>query len=515
MAAVAALGAAVMLVNAHYAVAAPQDTTAKQDAPAKKQKAVKDNAEYDIYNDVIKDANPQAPNYAKLLTDLDTWTQKYPNTDYKDERTAYYVQGFGGVGPACPAAIKATEACPEKALDTVKDLIAGDVPGLKEKLTSAPLILPTLVLAVVSAQQAVNLTPPTTPPPSPDQLDTGSKVSHLLLDYAKEWFVTANKAPGLTDDQWAAGLKQMQDTANGALLQIALYPGLSILKPNPRDPPTCAKAEVAFVKTLQDHPDSGQVALQLAGALFCQRSVSADKLQQAVYEYARALAAPQGTVWGLDATSQKSFDTFLKNTYTALHGSDEGLAGLRDMAKNSPMPPAGFHIKTGGEIALEEQAKFQKDNPQLAMWMGIEGQLSGDGGPAYFEGSLKDADVHGEGGAKALKGKVVGMLLKVGEKPAKPATCNPNELLVAINLPNQTGEAAKVKLHLENWAIKGKVENGADVQWDGVPSGFTKDPFLLTMDVADKTKLDVAISACPPPPPPKKSVAPVTKKGGQ
>src|ERR1035438_10665370 len=94
MAAVAVLGAAVMLVNAHYAVAAPQDATAKQDAPAKKQKQVKDNGEYDIYNDVIKDANPQGPNYKKLLTDLDAWTQKYANTDYKDERDAYYVQGY-------------------------------------------------------------------------------------------------------------------------------------------------------------------------------------------------------------------------------------------------------------------------------------------------------------------------------------------------------------------------------------------------------------------------------------
>ncbi|MGA3016278.1 MAG: hypothetical protein ABSF62_04095 [Bryobacteraceae bacterium] len=495
MAAVAVLGAAVMLVNGHYAVAAPQDPTAKQDAPAKKQKQVKDNGEYDIYNDVIKDANPTAPNYKKLLTDLDTWTQKYPNTDYKDERNAYYVQGYAGAGQ------------PGKALDAVKGLIDGDVPGVKAKLTSGPLILPTLVLAVVSAQQIAS-----TGSPTPDQLAIGDKVSHVLLDYAKEWFVAANKSPGLTDDQWAQGLKQMQDTANGALLQIALYPGLSILKPNPKDGPTCAKAEPAFIKALQDRPDSGQIALQVANTFFCQRAGSPDKLQQAVFEYARAVVEPQGPPFGLDAANQKTFDDFLTRTYTSLHGSKDGLVELKEMAKNSPLPPAGFKIKTAGEIALEEQAKFQKDNPQLAMWMGIEGQLSGDGGPAYFEGTLKDADVHGDG-AKALKGKVVGMLLKPPDKPAKPTACNPNELLVAINLPNQTGDVAKVKLHLENWALKGKVENGTDVQWDGVPSAFTKEPFLLTMDVADKTKLDVATTACPPPPA-KKSAAPAAKKKG-
>src|ERR1035438_5059580 len=204
MAAVAVLGAAVMLVNAHYAVAAPQDATAKQDAPAKKQKQVKDNGEYDIYNDVIKDANPTAPNYKKLLTDLDTWMQKYPNTDYKDERDAYYVQGYAGAGQ------------PGKALDAVKGLIAGDVPGIKEKLTSGPIILPTLFLAVVSAAQVAS-----TGSPTPDQLDTGAKVAQVLLDYAKEWFAPDNKLVTMTDEQRIQGLKTIQDTANGALLQIA------------------------------------------------------------------------------------------------------------------------------------------------------------------------------------------------------------------------------------------------------------------------------------------------------
>jgi hypothetical protein len=501
MAAVAVLGAAVMLVNAHYAVAAPQDAPAKQDTSAKKQKAVKDNGEYDIYNDVIKDADANAPNYKKLLPDLDTWTQKYPTTDYKDERGAYYVQGYAGTGQ------------PGKALDAVKGLIAGGVAGIKEKLGSPVLILTTLYPAVGSAAQLA-----ATGNPTPDQLDTGDKVAHLLLDYAKEWFAPDNKLVTMTDEQRAQGLKQMQDTANGALLQIALYPALSILgRPTTsKDPAVCAKAEPALIKAVQDRPDSGQIALQLANTFFCQRAVSSDKLQQAVLEYARAVVVPQGPPFGLDAGNQKTFDAFLTTTYTRLHGSDQGLAELKEMAKNSPLPPAGFKIKTAPEIQAEKDADFQKNNPQLAMWMGIENQLSGDGGQAYFDGTLKDADVHGENGAKALKGKVVGMLLKPADKPAKPTACNPNELLVAIPLPGQTGDVAKVKLHLVTGALKGKVEPGTDVQWDGVPSAFTKGPFLLTMDLDDKTKLDVATTACPPPPAPKKSaVPPAKKKGGE
>jgi len=489
------LGAAVMLMNAHFAVASAQDAP-KQDTPAKKAKAVKDQQEYDIYNDVIKDANPTGPNYKKLLTDLDTWTQKYPNTDYKDERIAYYVQGYAGGGQ------------PTKALDAVKGLIGGDLPGLKTALTSPSLILSTLYFSVASALQAASAGNPT-----PDELDTGSKVAHLLLDYSKEWFSPDNKDVVMTDANRTQGLKTMQDAANGALLQITLYPGMSILKPSPKDAPTCAKAEPAFIKALQDRPDSGQIALQLANTFFCQRAVSPDKLQQSVYEYARAVVSAQGAPWGLDATNQKAFDTFLTNTYKALHGTDEGLSDLKEQAKASPLPPAGFRIKTSSEIAMEQQAKFQKDNPQLATWMGIEGQLSGDNGQAFFDGSLKDADVHGDGGAKALKGTVIGMMTKVADKPSKPATCNPNELLVAIPLPGQTADTAKVKLHLDT-ALKGKVDNGTEVQWDGVPSVFTKDPFQLTMDILDKSKIDVAVTACPPPPAAKKSAAPAAKKKG-
>jgi hypothetical protein len=489
----AVLGAAVMLMNAHYAVASPQD------AQAKKAKAVKDTGEYDIYNDVIKDANPQAPNYKKLLTDLDTWTQKYPNTDYKDERTAYYVQGYGGTGQAA------------KALDAVSGLIGGGVAGLKSSLGSASLILPTLVLAVASVAQDAG-----TGNPTPAELETGTKVSNLLLEYAKDWFVPANMPSGLTADQWALGLKQMQDTANAAHLQIALYPGLSILgRPTAsKDPAVCAKAEPALVKAVQDWPDSGQIALQLANTLFCQRA-TAEKLQQSLYEYARAVVLAPVPPMGLDPVKQQqTFDDFLKRTYTTVHGSDEGLAELKESAKNSPLPPAGFKIKTAGERAIEQQAEFAQKNPQLAMWMGIEGQLS-EGGTAYFEGQLKDTDIKGEKGARALKGTVVDALVKTADRPAKSTNCNPNVLLVAIPLPGQTGDVAKVKLQMLNGTLKGKVEKGADVQWDGVPSAFTKEPFLLTMDLEDKTKVDVATTACPAPAPARKGAPAAKKKGGE
>jgi hypothetical protein len=90
MAAVAALGLVVMTTTAHYARA---QAAAAQAPAGKKAKAVKDTGEYDIYNEVIKDSTQ--PNAAKkFLTDLDTWTQKYAETDFKDVRMMYYVPGI-------------------------------------------------------------------------------------------------------------------------------------------------------------------------------------------------------------------------------------------------------------------------------------------------------------------------------------------------------------------------------------------------------------------------------------
>ena len=62
---------------------------ANAQAPEKK---VKDQGEYDLFNQTLKDAS----NPAQQIKDLDTWTQKYPESDYKDDRLLYYLQAYNG-----------------------------------------------------------------------------------------------------------------------------------------------------------------------------------------------------------------------------------------------------------------------------------------------------------------------------------------------------------------------------------------------------------------------------------
>jgi hypothetical protein len=60
---------------------------------------------------------------------------------------------------------------------------------------------------------------------------------------------------------------------------------------------------------------------------------------------------------------------------------------------------------------------------------------------------------------------------------------------VAIPLPDQQGNpVAEISLKLDA-ALTGKPETGGTIQWTGVPKSFTKDPFMLTMEV-EKAKLE-------------------------
>ena len=62
-----------------------------QDAAAP-QKAVKDQAEFDLFDAVKKDL--LQGNGAKAITDLDAWKQHNPDSAYKDDREVMYLQAY-------------------------------------------------------------------------------------------------------------------------------------------------------------------------------------------------------------------------------------------------------------------------------------------------------------------------------------------------------------------------------------------------------------------------------------
>jgi hypothetical protein len=422
------------------------------------EKKVKDQGEYDIYNQTLKDAT----NPAAQIKDLDTWTQKYPESDYKDDRFYYYIQAYNGSNQ------------PAKVLEIGSQLMARDLKKVFTDPKAGPQqVLTVLYLMSVNVQKL--------PTPTADQTATGEKAAHQLQEFVPTFFTAANKPAGATDAAWTEGRTTMEKVAKDTLMYLASKPGADALNryTASKDAKECVTAESAYKKALEQYPESAQFAYQLGRALRCQQTSGPEKVPQALYEFARA-ASIDPTLGG--TMDPKALNTYLESAYNTFHGSLEGLDQLKAAAKASPLPPADLKIKTASAIAAEKQAEFEQSNPQLALWMRIKGALADTNGTTYFENELKDSAV------PPMKGTLI---------EGKPA-CKSKELLVAIPLPDQQGNpVAEITLKLDA-ALTGKPEAGTTIQWTGVPKAFTRDPFMLTMEV-ERAKLEnLKTSPCAP-----------------
>ena len=139
-------------------------------AQAAPEKKVKDQGEYDIFNQTIKDAS----NPAQQIKDLDTWTQKYPDSDYKDDRLYYYIQAYNATNQ------------PAKVLEIGTQLMDRDLKQVFKDPKSGPQqVLTVLYLMSVNTLKLPNATP--------EQLAAGEKAARMLQDYVGEYFTAANK----------------------------------------------------------------------------------------------------------------------------------------------------------------------------------------------------------------------------------------------------------------------------------------------------------------------------------
>ena len=411
-------------------------------APAKKQ--YKNAAEYDAYNAVVKDM--AANNFTQAIADLGVWKQKYPETDFVAEREVLYLK-------ACVSAKRYDKAVDEasgvlaKGLEVVfkdpKDGPAQEVQFLYNATISVPMIAD----------------------PTPEEMTTGTAVAQKLMKLDR-------RPPGIGDADWTKLQNDVQAPAKLALVKIDMLPGLRAMMSKPQD---CAAAQTAFEKALTDHPDSATIAYNLGTSYTCEK-----KYAPAIYEFARA-AAIDPTLGGTqDAAKIKAL---ADDDYKTIHGSTDGLDALKQQAKQTPLPPAGFEIKSAAEVAAEKDAEFTREHPQVALWMKIKAALAAPDGEQYFEGQLKNSAV------PPLKGTLV---------EAKPA-CHPRELLVAVGLASDNATPqAEIAVKLDK-PLAGKPETGTEFQWQGVPSAFVASPFLLTMDTESSTLEGMKTTPCTTP----------------
>ena len=397
--------------------------------------------EIDLYNPAVQDLN--GANFEKAVRDLDAWKAKYPESDYQDERLAFYVQAWTGTNQ------------PAKALDAAGALMARDLSQVFPGPEGQAAIVRLLYNATWAISHLEN--------PTPEELTAGEKGARQLLAYDRQ-------LSGVSAEKWAEARAEMRDKAAAALLRIAMAPGTRAMA---KHPPDCAAAEAVYIKTLDSYPDKAVVSWELGRALNCEA-----KPVPAIYEFVRA-ATLDATLGGAQNDPKKIRD-FAENAYVKFHGSAEGLEKVRQQVTKSPLPPPDFQIRSASEIAEEKNAEFEKTNPQLALWMKIRGALTAADGERYFESDLKGA------GVPQLTGKLV---------EAKPA-CRPRELLVSVPLPDSPASGqAEIELKLDK-PLAGKPEVNSSFYWEGVPSAFTREPFLLTMDAPVAKIKGLKIAPC-------------------
>ena len=309
---------------------------------AKKQKQVKDQGEYDILQLVNKEA--VGPKKIELL---DQWKQKYPETEFKEDRAMVYVQTYQGTGDAP----KMWTAC--------EDLLA-----INPKSAPALFFLMSLSTSLNDAAK----------------FDHGEGYTKRFIELLPELYA------GKEADATAMKEKKGQEsTARKTLGQIAM------LKKD------YVKAEGLFTEYLKWDPNSGNISYSLGNAMLLQK----DKTKQIPALWHLARAAYYVGDDALPDASKKQLQPYFEKTYVNYHGSKEGMQEVIDAALQSPFPPPDWKILSQIEVLAAKMAKIKAENPQLYMWLQLKEGLTGPGGADYWTSSLKGSAM------PAFKGKVI------------------------------------------------------------------------------------------------------------
>jgi TolA-binding protein len=303
-------------------VLASTPAASQTQAPAKKAKAVKDRTEYDLYTAVLADV---ASNPAKALAELDTWKQKYPDSDFKDDRSVNYILAY------------AAARQPARAVDEAAGLLGKDLNAAFDDPKSGPKMIVNVLYTTAAMVQQI-------PDPTPEELATGQKAARMLMDFNR-------KPEGVGDADWTRARGDLQKAAKAALLYLALKPGADAMQSK-----DYAAAEAGFSKALQANPDSALAAYRLGASEIAQQSKDPAKISLGLYEIARAVAIDPGKSDFPTPEVRTQSDNYLKNVYALYHGSEDGLDQLKQQALAAPTPPAGFYIMSAVEISARKNA---------------------------------------------------------------------------------------------------------------------------------------------------------------
>ena len=442
--ALAAAALSLSLLLSVMSVAAP----ALHAQAAQTQKNWKDRAEYDLYVSITQASDP-----AKRLQLLDQWKDKYPQSDYNKERLQFYV------------ATTAAASQPQKTLQYAAELLKVD-PKDFTSLYYTALFGPGVYGNSPSADQQAQVT----------------SAAQGLLEGVDAAFDASKKPKTMTDEQWTAAKNSTAAVGHNALGWVAMAK---------KDWPT---AEKEYTTSLQLNPANGQVIYTLAGVLKEEK-----KYVPSIFYFARAGAYDGPSALPPDARPKVL--SYLKDKlYVPFHGSADGFDAVVAAAKTNATPPAGFDV-TSIQAVVDAQAKqlqaYLDANADVKLWYTVQQALIADGGQAYFDANVKDADLPGGANdVKVFKGIVVSM--DPPEKPTKIMldvfdSANPDKAkpeTAATDKPDAT--------LIFGDPVTAPVKVGDVIEFSGVADSFTKDPYMLTFTDPNCPALKPAAKPRPP-----------------
>jgi len=391
-------------------------------APAKNYK---DRAEYDLFSKVTQTTDPKA-----RLEVLNTWQDKYPQTDYAQERLQYYVVTLSQLAPNDP-----TQRQP--LLNKCQELLKLDPKN-------------SLALYFVSFWgQAVGGATP-----SPELQGQVESAAHGFIEGADAAFAAANKPANISQADFDKAKNFRLGVAHAALAWVA-----TAKKDN-------ATAETEYKASLTTNPDQGPVSAQLAKVLYDEK-----KIPEALFQYARA-SQYTGPGPALPPNVRTQLSDFFNKAYKEYHGNTEGADKVIAQAKTSALPPSDFTVGSAAkaaQAAAEETNKRMDADPAFKLWYTIKSNLVGDQADSFFTNSVKDFEIPGGAeGVKNFSGTVISI-----DPPDKPT-----KVVLGIEDPAKGDATLTFTEPLPTSALD-TIKIGSKIEFSGVADSFAKDPYML------------------------------------
>jgi hypothetical protein len=389
------------------------------------QKNYKDRAEYDLYSKIVQTQDPKA-----RLDLLNQWQDKYPQSDFADDRMKYFINTLAQLAPADPAAR-------QQLIQKCQDMLKKD----------PKYFLASYYIALWGP--AVGGTSP--PADLLSQVDTAA---HAVLDGVDDTFNASKKPATVSDTQWSTLKNQAVALAHNALAWEAA---------SKKD---TATAENEYKASLTANPDQGTVS-----AAYGKLLVDDKKYPEGLFEYARA-AQYSGPGPAVAADARAKLLDYFNKAYKDYHGSADGADQILAQAKTNALPPADLNITSQADMANKAAADINgriQSDPQFGLWYSIKQSLQ-DKGDDFFNSTVKDAEI--PGGANGVK-NFTGTVISVDPPD------HPTKVVVGVEDPTKPDATLEFSQPLPTEALD-KIKVGQKIDFSGVADSYVKDPYMLT-----------------------------------